>query len=366
MKALRILFVTEYYPPHIGGVETFFYELRKRLVERGHHVDVITTAQEAAAREEKDAGGTIYRIIVPAKADRAGFTFLSIPKVLKIAGGADIIHATLYAAAIPAWIASKIRGKTSVLSVHEVLGRDFAHVFPTSAFKTGIFAFIEKLILRFNFDHFVAVSKATQKKLNGRVADRSSVIYHGIDNAFSPVRREPKEYFEFLYFGRIAANKGIWFLLDALKEFYKEPHAKVKFKLLLTGTESEFHKVKRIVSDANLDAFVRMEKSVPGKDLPAIIASADAVVVPSLAEGFGFSAAEAMAMEVPVILSDAGSLPEIAHGKHLIFKSGSTEDLLNVMNKSLKGEWIVAPKKDFSWDKAADDFERLYFDLLKK
>lgn len=366
MKPLRILFVTEYYPPHIGGVETFFYELRKRLIARGHHVDVITTAQAGALKEEKDAGGTIHRIIVPAKADRAGFTFLSIPKVLKIAGGADIIHSTLYAAAIPAWIASKIRGKTSVLSVHEVLGRDFAHVFGGSGFKTGLFTFIEKLILRFNFDHFVAVSKATQKKLSGAAGRKSSVIYHGVDDMFSPLTRDRNNDFEFLYFGRIASNKGIWFLLDALKEFYKEPRAKVKFKLLLTGSGIEFNRVKSIIAENGLDEFVSVENGVPRKELPAKIAAADAVVVPSLAEGFGFGAAEAMAMNVPVILSDAGSLPEIAHGKHLLFKSGDIKDLVCEMNSALRGDWNVAAKKDFSWEKAADNFEKLYRDLLEK
>lgn len=366
MKPLRILFVTEYYPPHIGGVEVFFYELRKRLVARGHHVDVITTNQPAALREEKDAGGTIYRIIVPAKADRAGFTFLSVPKVLKIAAKVDIIHATLYAGAMPAWIASKIHGKTSVLSVHEVLGRDFAHVFQSKAFKAGIFAFIERLILRFNFDHFVAVSKATQKKLGGGAAKKSSVIYHGIDEIFSPVERKPNESFEFLYFGRIAANKGIWFLLDVLSEFFKEPRAKMKFKLLLTGSATEFDKVAKILFERDLEKFVSVEKNVPRKELPAKIAAADAVVVPSLAEGFGFSAAEAMAMNVPVILSDAGSLPEIAHGKHVIFKSGNAKALAGAMNKAVNGDWTVAARKDFSWDKAADNFERLYGDLLNK
>lgn len=354
MKNLRILFVAEHYPPHVGGVETFFFELRKRLIARGHHVDVITSAETEAPQVETDAGGSIYRV----GKNQNSFTFLSIPLVMKIGAKADIIHATMYNAVLPSWIASKIHGKTSVLSVHEVLGPDFAHVFPGRAYKARLFGFLERVLLGLNFDHTVAVSQATQKKLN----KKSSVIYHGIDEMFKPTSVE-HEGFEFLYFGRIAGNKGIWFLLESLKEFYKGYLGKTKFKLLLSGSENDFAKVEMLIS--GLSDFVSVKKSVARKNLPAEIASADAVVVPSLAEGFGFSAAEAMAMDVPVILSDAGSLPEIASGKHLIFKSGDKDALIEALKKAEAGEWDVSEKKNFSWNKAAKEFEDLYLDLLK-
>ena len=349
MKKLRILFVAEHYPPHVGGVETFFFELRKRLVARGHHVDVITSGNSPV---EHDEGGAIYRV----GGGQHSFTFLSIPTVLKLAKRADIIHTTMYNAAVPAWIGAKIHGKRSVLSVHEVLGPDFAHVFKGRALKARIFEFLERALLCLNFDHTVAVSKATQKKLKRK----SSVIYHGIDSSFNEARVE-HEGFEFLYFGRIAANKGIWFLLESLKEFYVNG-GRTKFKLLLSGNVADFAKVEKLIS--GISNFVTIKRSISRADLPAEIAAADAVVVPSLAEGFCFSAAEAMAMDVPVILSDAGSLPEIAGGKHLIFKSGDKTALIEAMNKAVNGEWNECEKKNFSWDKAADEFEELYRSLL--
>lgn len=349
MKNLRILFVAEHYPPHVGGVETFFFELRKRLIARGHHVDVVTSGN---APVEKDEAGSIYRV----GGGQHSFSFLSIPLVLKLARRADIIHTTMYNAALPAWIASKISAKRSVLSVHEVLGPDFAHVFGGRGYKARLFEFLERALLCLNFDHTVVVSKATQKKLSRK----SSVIYHGIDSSFtcSPV---PHEVFEFLYFGRIAANKGIWFLLESLQEFYANG-GKTKFKLLLSGTEKDFEKVRKMIS--GISDFVTVKKSVARADLPMEIAASDAVVVPSLAEGFGFSAAEAMAVDVPVILSDAGSLPEIAGGKHLIFKSGNHEALIEALKKGAAGDWTVSDKKNFSWEKAADEFEEVYSKLL--
>ena len=63
------------------------------------------------------------------------------------------------------------------------------------------------------------------------------------------------------------------------------------------------------------------------EELRALLRAVDCVVVPSLAEGFGFSTIEAAAMGKPVIASDAGSLPEVVSGKHLFFSSKNHLDL---------------------------------------
>ncbi|MBU0981387.1 glycosyltransferase family 4 protein, partial [Patescibacteria group bacterium] len=186
MKQLHVLFVCEYYPPHIGGVETFFYELRKALVKRGHRVDVVTSAQPGAPRVEKDEGGVIYRVAVPRVVDRYAFAALALPRVMIASRKVDIIHCTTYTSIPPAWLASKILRKKTVLSVHEVLGRDFVRFVGGSALTGAILGIFERGLLRFGFDKTVAVSKSTQRRLPRRHKVRSTVIYHGIDEIFSP------------------------------------------------------------------------------------------------------------------------------------------------------------------------------------
>lgn len=63
---------------------------------------------------------------------------------------------------------------------------------------------------------------------------------------------------------------------------------------------------------------VRRPGRVPAAHLEALYAAATAVVVPSRYEGFGLPALEAMQRGCPVVVSDAGSLPEVARAEDLV------------------------------------------------
>ena len=59
---MKILFVLEYYEPHIGGVETLFKSLAHQLVQKGHEITVVTNRYDAklSAHEVID-GVEVYR-----------------------------------------------------------------------------------------------------------------------------------------------------------------------------------------------------------------------------------------------------------------------------------------------------------------
>jgi len=81
--------------------------------------------------------------------------------------------------------------------------------------------------------------------------------------------------------------------------------------LVLAGeAPARFRDIEQAIAAAG-GPFVQLIGRVPEPELPALYAGAEFVAVPSLYEGFGLTAVEAMAMGVPVIASDAGSLPEI-------------------------------------------------------
>ncbi len=86
-----------------------------------------------------------------------------------------------------------------------------------------------------------------------------------------------------------------------------------------------------------------------------------ATVIPSRFEGFGFPVLEAMGYGVPVLCSDAGSLPEVAGDAALMFKSGDAEDLAGKLRQmasdgALRKQLMergASRLAQFSWDKCA-------------
>ena len=101
-----------------------------------------------------------------------------------------------------------------------------------------------------------------------------------------------------------------------------------------------------------------------------LIGSAEAMIYPSLYEGFGLPLVEAMACGVPVLCSNVTSLPEVAGEAALLFDPRQPEELAIHMDKittdtSLREQLIGlghSRSSDFSWDKAADEV----YAVLKK
>ena len=94
-KALRLLFVTPFYFPYTGGVETHVYEVARRLAQAGVEVTVLTTdpSGKLPAREQIEKV-TVQRVRTwPAQTDY-GFA----PAIYRTIrqGGWDIVHVQSY------------------------------------------------------------------------------------------------------------------------------------------------------------------------------------------------------------------------------------------------------------------------------
>jgi glycosyltransferase involved in cell wall biosynthesis len=111
-----------------------------------------------------------------------------------------------------------------------------------------------------------------------------------------------------LHVGHCGPYKNVETILHALPliaERLGEPARLVKVGGPFTESQ------RRLISRLRLDRQVQYLGAVPLADLPATYADADLLLQPSLYEGFGLTPLEAMACGTPVVVSDAGSLPEV-------------------------------------------------------
>jgi|SRR6185437_14152742 len=93
-----------------------------------------------------------------------------------------------------------------------------------------------------------------------------------------------------------------------------------KVRLVLTGAGGpERRRIEDEVHSAGLGDRVIFAGFVSDRELAVLLGSARALVFPSLYEGFGMPVVEAMALGVPVLCSNAGSLPEVSGGAALLF-----------------------------------------------
>jgi D-inositol-3-phosphate glycosyltransferase len=183
----------------------------------------------------------------------------------------------------------------------------------------------------------VAISSAVSAKhLRKGSGSNVRIIPDGIDlGRFSPLPRRPASgRMVFAAIGRLSVEKGFRVFVDAAIEFLR---AGGDAEFLLCGNWSVG---RGSALERGIRARINTETSAGRiraigfqEDVAEFLKEADVLVVPSLREGFGIVAVEALARGRPVIASRVGGLPEIVdHGRNgLLFEAGDVRGLVEAM-----------------------------------
>ncbi|MDO8510809.1 MAG: glycosyltransferase family 4 protein [Nanoarchaeota archaeon] len=376
---MKILFVCENYYPHYGGAEVLFKNLAEGFVKEGHRVAIVTTLLPGTKRSEEINGVKVHR--VSCFNNRYLFSFLSIPKVLRLARRADLIQTTTFNGAPPAWLSAKIAKRPVVLTVHEVWVGKWKEVTDFTGMKAAMHDLLERTLYLLPFDRYVCVSNATKKDLLqlGINPEKAATIYNGFDYDFWKVKNfsaaaaqkmrkdlDLKKRFVCLSWGRPGSSKGFEYLIRAAPYLQKKiPNVVI---LLMLGSKEKYqqnyHKIKGL-ADQHQD-LVKIIPSVPYQQLGNIIRAADCVIIPSLSEGFGYNVLEASSLGVPVVVSNAGSLPEIVSGKHQIFRSKDSLDLAEKVHLVAGKKLNDRPPQKFEWPTTISQYLDIYQTQIKE
>lgn len=362
---MRILFVLEYYYPNIGGVETLFKSLTEALVKQEHQVLVITSRfDKSLAKREVINGVEVRRL--PAK-NRWQFPMIAVYHVLKAARDFDLIQTTSYVAGIPAVIAGKLKRRKTVITFHELWGKLWFDL----PFRNGLSKLanylVEQFIARLPYAHYIAVSEATKQRLieNGIAPKKVSRIYNGIDyNNFPKQKYNPPGQFTFTYFGRLGISKGLDILIDGAALFFRDHH-NTRLKLIIPSIPATFHKkIKKMIGKQGITDQVTILSNLEKVMLVEELCSSHCVVIPSYSEGFCFSAAEAVALNIPLIHSGRGALPEVIGGKHIQMKALDAESLKEALISASEGKWNDRPIKKLELEPQVEAYLQLYKTLI--
>lgn len=139
--------------------------------------------------------------------------------------------------------------------------------------------------------------------------------------------------------------------------------------LVLTGARTRHHDAVRLrVEQLGLQPLVLDVGFVAPDTLAALYEAAAAVVFPSLFEGFGMPAVEALGSGTPLACSTVCNLPELVQGAALLFDPHDEDDIADALRRLWTDEGLVADLSrrgriraaDFSWRRSAQVLRALY------
>ena len=191
--------------------------------------------------------------------------------------------------------------------------------------------------------------------------ERCVVIPNAGDH-IAPLARRPHSESPILHVGHVEPRKNLERLIQALALAPDLP------PLLLAGAAKgdEAERLKNFARERGVGERVHMLGAVTDEELRELYAEAACVAIPSQLEGFGIGVLEAQLAGVPLAVSSAGALPEVAGAETPQFSPFSAEECVHALRKALE----FAPEeldrareraRRFSWDASA---ERLYEELV--
>jgi len=169
----------------------------------------------------------------------------------------------------------------------------------------------------------IAVSETTRKDLQGLFhisKSKIKVIYEGgLDLAFVSKKVENKLKNYILTIGTLEPRKNFTRLIKAFS-IYCRQNPKNKPKLVIVGGEGwKFKKIYQTVANLGLQKQVVFTGFISEKRKITLLQRADALVFPSLYEGFGLPVVEAMSLGIPIICGKNSALGEICNNNAAFF-----------------------------------------------
>ncbi len=365
--------------PTFGGSGVLATELGKGLADKGHQVHFITYRQPVRLTSfhanifYHEVGNIDYPLFEFAPYDTAlASKLVDVISHEQI----DILHVHY---AIPhatvAYLAKKIllqqgRYVPVITTLH---GTDITLVGSDKSFAPVVEFSINKS------DGVTAVSESlkqdTLSKFN--ISTDIKVIHNFID--FARFKKVNKDHFK-----KAIAPDGEKILthtsnfrkvkrVEDVIQIFKRVYKKIPSKLLLIGDGPERANLERLCREIGLCSEIRFL----GKQdaVEELLAVSDLFIMPSAKESFGLAALEAMAVEVPVISSNIGGIPEVnIHGETgFLSDVGNVDEMSANAIKLLENESMLqqfksnalAQAQNFSIESILPEYENYYEHILK-
>ncbi|WP_329338045.1 glycosyltransferase family 4 protein [Streptomyces sp. NBC_01352] len=360
----RVIQVTPYYPPALGGLERVVAQLSQELAHR-HEVHVVTTGLRTSGlpRHSVEDGVHVHRLPAIEVANTAISALL--PVQLAKARPGDVVHLHIAHALVPELV-------SAVAALRHVPYVAHFHLDVDASGPLGrLLPWYKQHFLGRVLRRAVAVVALTEEMAEflveryGVSRQRLHIVPNGVSDAyFLPPRPAPARPLRLLFVGRLQIQKNVARLLDAMAQVQED----VRLRIVGDGELRE----PLVAQAARLGLRnVEFVGALYGDDLVKAYADSDAFVLPSDKEGMPLVLLEAMASGLPVIATDVPGNRELVDGTGLLAAPDPAALARRIDELAADAElWRSLAERSartaagLSWSRVAERVEQVYTEAL--
>jgi glycosyltransferase involved in cell wall biosynthesis len=310
----------------VGGTEMQVMTLISTLITAGYRVIICCyyEFEESVVRLMKDVGAEVVLMHLNRPRWKYGI-FKMIELIMKLrvilrSYNPDVVHVQYLAPGLLPIVAARLSGIPTIFATVHIAG-SIAYglkaklLLRIGAKLTTAFICVSRGVEKFWFgdSHLFRPGKADNNRrhftiYNAIDASRISEISRGVDRNELRKSLGIHDCLVVGIVGRLARQKGHTILLDALAEVVKEVQAT---RLFIIGDGPDKGELEEKAHRLGLDNYIRWFGALPQEEVFRLYNAMDVFVMPSLYEGFGLTAVEAMAAGLPVVGTKVAGLSEI-------------------------------------------------------
>lgn len=318
---MKILLLTQFFSTTKGGGEYVFKTIANNLAKNGHKVWVITNNVKNENYQESENLKII--IVKPTLEYKGGLppsfseniqyvinAFKEARKIIK-KEKIEIVHSNNFSPSLAGSLISSFTKIPHITTIHDVFStyeKDFWKKWSkqsgVSYTNARLVPFFEKLMMLFRFDCIHTVSDATRDDIIHLGAKKPIHVIPNCIEYTEPAKAETKNK-QFVYLGRLVFYKNVEMILRAWSIVVKKhPDA----RLVIAGDGPHKETLQEIAKNQHNITFAGY---VTPEEKSRLLAESNALLFPSIIEGFGLVILEAFAQKRPVLVSNIPPMSDI-------------------------------------------------------
>lgn len=375
-------------PDDLGGAEVHIVEVARRLAQRGHKIHLFVGSDDGIARILKEDTLQVHRIDYDPPRNMASLLYIkhairALDSFLK-KNRVDILHAKqVFPFGV---VTGRLRGQHNI-PVYVTAQNPYAYYEELVLQMPGVGRMaggvLQRILMPFarfalrNADVVAAVSDYSRNGCVRLGADNTIIVPNGVDTAVFPYsksrEREDGRPLRLVSTSTLIPRNGLETLVQATALLKK---GGTPVKVILAGEGPLKDELRSLALKLGIGEDVDFIGTIRHEKVPDLLADSDIFVRPSIAEGFGVSFIEAMAVGIPVVTCPSGGIVDfVSHRKTgMLVPSRQPEALaeaiVELANDSSLYNTIVRNalslvESTYNWEVITDSVEAAYHSLIE-